>query len=259
MEILSLVLAGMILLVGTSALSSSSRPTSLPPPVTGSGKPFFDDLKTHDRQRWSISGGWSNGPYMLNDWRRSQTKIGNGMQLTIAPAIDGNTPYSSGEVQSRATYGHGYYEVTLRAAPGSGIVSGFFTYTGPPFGKPWNEIDVEILGKNTREAVLTYHLGGKSRSRTVKLPFNAAAGLHHYAFDWQPGYIRWYINGEQVHEETGSGLPLPNEPQKLMVHLWATGKSREWAGPFDPRAIPAQMQVGCIAYSASRKAGDQCR
>ncbi|MFN4019897.1 MAG: family 16 glycosylhydrolase [Erythrobacter sp.] len=259
MGMFSLVLAGIVLLVGTSALSCTSRQSALPPPVIGSGGPFLDDLKTHDRQRWSISHGWSNGPFMLNDWRRSQTQIDNGMQLTIAPAINGDKAYSSGEVQSRATYGHGYYEATLRAASGSGIVSGIFTYTGPPFGKPWNEIDVEILGKNTREAVLTYHLDGQSRSRIVRLPFDAAAGFNHYAFDWQPGHIRWFINGVQVHEETGGSLPLPNQPQKLMVHLWATDRSREWAGPFDPRAIPAQMQVGCIAYSASRKAGDQCR
>lgn len=259
MAILSLFLAGLALLVGTSALSPDARPASVTPPVTGSGEPFVDRLKVHDRRLWSISGRWSNGPYMLNDWRRSQTQIDNGMRLTIDPATDGKTAYSSGEVQSRATYGHGYYEATLQAASGSGIVSGFFTYTGPPFGRPWNEIDVEILGKNTREAVLTYHLAGKSRSRTVKLAFDSAAGLHHYAFDWQPGYIRWYINGTQVHEETGDGLPLPNEPQKLMVHLWATEQSREWAGPFDPAAIPAQMRVGCIAYSASRAAGDQCR
>jgi endo-1,3-1,4-beta-glycanase ExoK len=259
MAILSLFLTGMALLVGASALSPGPRPVSFTPPVTGSGEPFVDRLTMHDKQRWSISGGWSNGPYMLNDWRRSQTQIANGMRLEIEPAIDGKTAYSSGEVQSRATYGHGYYEATLQAAVGSGIVSGFFTYIGPPFGRPWNEIDVEILGKNTREAVLSYHLGGESRSRTVKLAFDSAAGLNHYAFDWQPGHIRWYVNGTQVHEETGDGLPLPNEAQKLMVHLWATDSIRDWAGPFDPAAIPAQMRVGCIAYSASRAAGDQCR
>jgi endo-1,3-1,4-beta-glycanase ExoK len=259
MAILSLLMASVAFVVGTNALSPDSTPVSRTPPVAGSGQPFVDRLVTHDKQRWSISGGWSNGPSMLNDWRRSQTQIGNGMRLVIGPAIDGKTAYSSGEVQSRATYGHGYYEATLQAASGSGIVNGFFTYTGPPFGRPWNEIDVEILGKNTREAVLTYHFSGKYRSRTVQLPFDSAAGLHHYAFDWQPGRIRWYIDGVQMHEATGEGLPLPNEPQKLMVNLWATDKSRDWAGPFDPRRIPAQMKVGCIAYSASRETGDQCR
>lgn len=242
----------------SSATQVHPRP-HMAPPVIAPGKPFVDDLSRLDKAIWSVSGGWSNGSYMVNDWRRSQSVFDDGLVLTLEDLPGGISRYASGEVQSRTTYGHGYYEATMQAASGSGIVSGFFTYTGPPFGKPWNEIDVEILGKDTKAATLTYHNNGKSISHVVELDFDAASGLHHYAFDWQPGYIRWYIDGKLVREEVGSELPLPNEAQKIMMHLWGTDSNRDWTGPFDKGAVPTSMRFGCIAYSYSRPATDQCR
>lgn len=243
----------------TSAPPPPPQAAVLPPPVASEGEPFVDRFIEHRRDIWNISGGWANGPYMVNDWRRSQTQIDNGLRVVLQEQRGEDYPYTSGEVQSRVLYGYGYYETVMQAAKGSGLVSGFFTYTGPPFGRPWNEIDVEILGRNTREAALTYHYAGDSRARTVPLDFDAAEAMHHYAFDWQRGHIRWYIDGALVHEERGESLPLPNEGQKIMMHLWGTQRSPEWAGPFDPAAAPATMTIGCVAYSRDRSAGDRCR
>ncbi|NJS15444.1 MAG: family 16 glycosylhydrolase [Sphingopyxis sp.] len=186
-----------------SSVASVSPPPRQAPPVVGPGKPFVDDLSSLDQAIWSVSDGWSNGAYMVNDWRKAQTRFGKGLVLALEDRPGGISRYASGEVQSRDTFGHGYYEATMQAASGSGIISGFFTYTGPPFGKPWNEIDVEILGKNTRDATLSYYYNGKSLSHVVALDFDAASGLHHYAFDWQPDYIRWYIDGRLVLRSSG--------------------------------------------------------
>lgn len=236
-----------------------TAPKPITQPIAGSGKAFTTKFNDLDTSIWSISDGWSNGPYMVNDWRKSQTHVDGNLGLALSRRDGAASGYSSGEVQSRATYGHGYFEVTMQAAPGSGIVTGFFTYTGPPFGRPWNEIDVEILGRNTREASLTYFYEGKPLSHVEKLNFDAAAALHHYAFDWQPGYIRWYIDGQLVHEATSAEMPLPNEAQKIMMHLWGTERSEDWAGTFDPSAVPVSMLIGCVAYSLQRPRSDKCR
>ncbi len=37
----------------------------------------------------------------------------------------------------------------MKAATGSGLNSAFFTYIGPTDKKPHDEIDFEVLGKNT--------------------------------------------------------------------------------------------------------------
>jgi endo-1,3-1,4-beta-glycanase ExoK len=123
----------------------------------GQAAGFVEKFDTLDRARWFVSDGWSNGDYAVNDWRASQVRADRGLTLMLArnPAVAKG--FSSGEVQSKTTYLHGYYEARFRAAPGSGVVTGFFTYTGPAFKTVWNEIDVEIIG---RPAFLRRNEGG---------------------------------------------------------------------------------------------------
>jgi endo-1,3-1,4-beta-glycanase ExoK len=233
-------------LVMATAGSGQSQP---PAPRIAGGKPFVDTLSALDRELWAVSDGWANGPYMVNDWQASQARFGDGLTLTLARGIVKKHRYSSGEIQSRAKYGHGYFETTMRAAPGSGIITGFFTYTGPPFGEPWNEIDVEILGAKPREVLLTYFLGDDKISTAVPLDFDATAEYHTYGFDWQPGFIEWYVDGRPIHKVTGDKLPLPNRAQKLMVHLWGSETLSEWYGEFDSKAMPTAAEFTCIAHS----------
>ena len=134
----------------------------------------------------------------------------------------------------------------MQAASGSGMDTGFFTYTGSP---SWNEIDVEVLGKNTRSVSLTYHNGAKQVGVALNLAFDAAAAPHHYAFDWEPTYIRWYIDNKPVLTQTGSQLPLPREPQKLYFDMWGSNSFASWLGLFQWPGHPITSDVQCIAYS----------
>lgn len=223
------------------------------------GSPFIDDFSATDRSKWSISSGWSNGSYMVNDWQSSQSTFGDGLTLTLAARKSAKHPFSSGEVQSRQTFGHGYYETRMQAAAGSGVVTGFFTYTGPPFGKPWNEIDVEILGSKPKEILLTYFYKGKKVSYAHKVDFDATRSLHNYAFDWQPGKIEWFVDGKSVHQVDGAELPLPDHAQKLMMHVWASETLTDWVGPFDASALPVAARFTCVAYEDRKPAQRLCR
>ncbi len=241
--------------IAPAAFSPASPLTPSDPPPPGpritAGKPFVDTMTKLDPGLWSISDGWANGSYMVNDWRASQARFDRGLTLTLAPGVVKESPYSSGEVQSRGRYGHGYYETTMRAAPGSGIITGFFTYTGPHFGQIWNEIDVEVLGAKPREVLLTYFFDGKKVSTAVPLEFDATAEAHTYGFDWQPGSIEWYVDGRPVHKVRGERLPLPNVAQKLMVSLWGSETLTDWAGVFSRNAAPTSASFTCIAHSRS--------
>ncbi len=220
--------------------------------------PFVDRLDQLDDGLWAVSHGWKNGPYTVNDWRRENVKIDRGIELTLSARADDPTVFSSGEIQSHDTYGHGYFETSMQAARGSGIITGFFTYTGPPFGKPWNEIDIEILGSQPTKLAATYFRGDQKVSSMIELGFDASRGTHHYAFDWQPGWIRWFVDGQLVHEAMGDDLPLPNTQQKIMLHLWGTELLHEWAGRFNHHALPATARFHCIAYSSQRPARAAC-
>jgi endo-1,3-1,4-beta-glycanase ExoK len=214
------------------------------------GGGFVDHFAQLDSARWQASDGWSNGGVFLNDWRRSQLRTGGGgLTVTLDQNPASKNGYSSGEIQSRQVYRYGYFEARMTAAAGSGVVTGFFTYTGPPRGKPWNEVDVEILGRNTRSVQLTYHNGNDQHGLSVDLPFDAAARSHIFGFDWQPGYIRWYVDGKIVHEETGEHLPIPGEAQQIFFDVWNSNSLASWMGRFTWPGQPITAQLQCVATS----------
>ena len=61
--------------------------------------------------------------------------------------------YRGGELRTINTYRYGRYEVQMKSALGSGVVSSFFTYRdywaeGYTGSQHWNEIDLEWLGNH---------------------------------------------------------------------------------------------------------------
>lgn len=252
------VAAGLIGL-GVSMTGSASEPLVGRHEGSERAAPFVEHFDMLDRDRWFVADGWKNGKYAINDWRSSQVSADRALALKLSENKTKLAEYSSGEVQSLAVYGHGYFEVRLRAAQGSGLVTGFFTYTGPYYKKPWHEIDVEVLGQAPSQVQLTYFTDGKKVKKTVPLGFDASKGFHLYAFDWQPGAITWYVDGKRVHRADGSAVPLPSESQKIMVSLWGSDSLRSWLGSFEREAVPATAVVDCIAYARDASGAGQCR
>ncbi|NQX93397.1 MAG: family 16 glycosylhydrolase [Erythrobacter sp.] len=222
------------------------------------GKYFTDSMDRHRKGRWYVSDGWSNGDYAMNDWRKGQAKFKGSLRLTMGTNRFSNYPFSSGEVQSKAVHGHGYYETTMRAARGSGLVSGFFTYTGPPFNQPWNEIDIEILGKQPDELLISYHYRDGKVAHVHKLGFDSSLSFNTYGFDWQPGFIEWYVNGEPVFRATAEDLTLPDKPQKIYMSLLGSRTLNRWAGRFDETALPASVEYRCVGKSESAAKSKPC-
>src|SRR5690606_10434610 len=181
-----------------------------PPPVRlpQMGQPFIDRFDgPHLDKRWFVSDGWSNGDWMENDWRKSQLSLTEeGLRITLAPAPEGSDkPFSSGELRTLEAFRYGYFEARMRLPRGAGLVSGAFTYAGREDGRHSNEIDIEILGRSTNRMETTIHENNRATSKKVSLPFDSADGFHSYGFDWQPGYVRWYVDGALVHEEAKIG------------------------------------------------------
>lgn len=221
---------------------------------------FVDRLAHIDGGRWRLSDGWSNGDWIDNDWRARQISNGAGGAAILLSAQHGAAkPFSSGEMQTNGVYQHGYFEARLQAPRGSGVVTGFFTYTREGDDQStWDEIDVEILGRDTSTVQFTYFHGGARRSATVPLGFDAASGLHTYAFDWQTDHLRWYVDGVMRHEEVGDALPLPTRAQRLFVNLWNSSSLTDWLGPIDGHG-PWMLHVACVAQADQAPARPLCR
>jgi beta-glucanase (GH16 family) len=221
------------------------------------GPPFVERFASIDEERWRISDGWTNGSWTANDWRASQVSlIDDGVEIALARRRGGQTPYTSGELQTAGLYRRGYFEARLQAARGSGLVSGFFTYALPDARGAWDEIDVEILGRDTTQVQFTIFHGGERRAVTLPLGFDAAVGMHIYGFEWTPEHIRWYVDGTLRHEETGAALP--RAPQRLIVHLWNSATMTDWVGPILPWQAPWTLRVACIAQAESYQGEALC-
>jgi endo-1,3-1,4-beta-glycanase ExoK len=221
---------------------------------------FVDEMKTLDPARWFVSHGWSNGSFVGTDWRREQVRTGDGFATLVLEANDdAKEGFSSGEIQTHAFFRYGHFEVRLQAAKGEGVVTGFFTYTGPTFGDRWDEIDVEILGRNTRRVEFNYFTDGVNTGGVgIDLPFDAAEGMHVYGIEWLPDRINWYVDGTLLHTEAGARGPLPDRPQKLYIDLWNGRGVDGWTGRFRWRGEPVAARIDCVSYQPRRGEGPAC-
>lgn len=211
----------------SSAEETSEAPTesSVLADLTGS----YDDVS----EKFEFSDGWTNGSMFNCTWRRSNAKIFDGsMKLTIdSDGENAVPPYSGAEFRSRDFYGYGMYEVVMKPISNDGVVSSFFTYTGPSDNNPWDEIDIEFLGKDTTKVQFNYFTSGVGNHEFVyDLGFDASEGFHTYGFEWKPDSITWYVDGEAVYT---AGENIPVTPSKIMMNVWPGTGVDGWLNAFD--------------------------
>lgn len=187
-----------------------------------------------DRSLWGVAEYDFSHPSFDTDWRRRHVDVAGGMTLTLAPHAGGLNRFAGGSIRTLETLHYGRYSVQMQPAKGAGIVTGFFTYTGPYYGTRHDEIDIEFLGKDTTQIHLAWFVGGKLREIDIPLGFDAATCVHTYAFDWHPKGIDWFVNGRKVF---GITAKIPRIPGRLYANIWAADPSIEaWAGRADPSA-----------------------
>lgn len=164
-------------------------------------------------------------------------------------------PYKGGEIYSQQSYQYGRYEMRMRAAKGSGVLSTFFTYkNGSELqGAYWEEIDIEIFGKNNATQWQSNVIIGTNRP-TLKTEgvhnagFSLGDDYHTYVLEWTPNYIAWFVDGVQVRRINGgqfvSGL---SNPQSIRFNLWAANIP-EWVGPWNDGILPVYQFINYIEY-----------
>ena len=216
-----------------------------------------DDLRS---DRFIVSDHGNEGGFQGGDWvPENVVATSDGVRLDVTPTGNPKKPYALSEVQLAGLYGYGRYEVVMRPAKGSGLVSAFFVYTGPWFGDPHDEIDIEFVGKEMTEVQLNYfHKGKKGHFANIKLPFDASEEDHLYAFDWKPEGISWYVDGELIYETPKGDPRIPNTSGRIYFSNW-TGipALRQWHGnpDFGDRG---SAYYSCISFTPLGENSRRC-
>tara|TARA_B100000287_G_scaffold424382_1_gene468917 strand:+ start:2002 stop:3804 length:1803 start_codon:yes stop_codon:yes gene_type:complete len=159
--------------------------------------------------------------------------------------------YRGSELRSLEPVLYGKFETRIKPAQGDGLVSSFFTYNDSCCGtSPWNEIDIEILGRYDRVIDMnTITWGQSSHVRQHYVPFNPHEDFHIYGFEWTPEYVAWFIDGVEVYRQTESHIEELSYPQKIMMNIWNPVYD-DWVGVWDERILPRFSYYDYVSYSS---------
>ncbi|WP_162173770.1 family 16 glycosylhydrolase [Hyphomonas johnsonii] len=230
-------------------------------PGRGDGLSFFLPLQAgFDNEDWYVSDFTIRSTFFRVGWVPENVHYdGETLALELTRIPVDNQPNSGAEVQKRGFYGYGRYEVVMQAAPGSGVVSAFFTHTDETFGDPHDEIDIEFLGNDTRRMHANVFTNGISNgSIYIDLPFDAAESVHLYAFDWRPDSVRWYIDNELVHTVTSAEQAIPSTPGRVIMDIW-TGSKAQYSWHGEPTFQDGtKAYYYCVSFQALGDTSPQC-
>jgi hypothetical protein len=156
-------------------------------------------------------------------------------------------PYRGAEYRTIGTMTYGRFEVRLRSSGVSGMLTSFFTYYDP--ASPWNEIDIEVMGRYTNEVQYNTIVPSQADNHVQRQPvlFNPHTGFHVYTIEWTPAYVAWRIDGDEVYRQTGTYIDQLTKPQKLMMNIWPPSYV-DWAGSFNPAQLPVYAYYDWVKY-----------
>ncbi|MDF5807214.1 family 16 glycosylhydrolase [Pseudomonas aeruginosa] len=77
----------------------------------------------------------------------------DGAHLTVSKVATGTKQYRSGAFASKQLFGYGRFEVEIKAASGSGLITGFFLHRDTPR----QEIDIELAGDDPRSMLVNVY------------------------------------------------------------------------------------------------------
>ncbi len=230
-----MALAAVFMSCSQADLSSAAADESLESARYTQNWSLWDPMDYYNTGTFN-KANWTNGGMFNCGWKPENVSFSGGkMAIKLDNSWSHGKQYSSGEYRTNNTFSYGTFETNMMAAKGDGLVTSFFLYTG----SPWDEIDVEILGKDTTKVQFNYYVNGVANNeKIIDLGFDAAYGYHKYAIEWGPGWINWYVDGRWVYgcNNTGFNAPygkqMPSHPMQIMVNLWPGTGVDSWLNHF---------------------------
>ncbi len=192
----------------------------------------------------------SLGKYDINDDTLASDVTISDIKMIDLNASNEVVSYTSGRIstQNKQTFTYGRFECRAKVPKGQGYLPAFWLMANDEniYGQ-WprcGEIDcMEVMGQETNKAYGTIHYGNPHAESqgtyyTSDDEADFSGDFHTFTCDWEPGVIKWYVDGKLYHEESdwysttqGQGTltyPAPfDQPFYIILNL-AVGGS--WVG-----------------------------
>ena len=210
--------------------SDGAGPSPSPQPATWtlSWSDEFDGASRPDESRWVYDlggGGWGNQELQTYTSRADNATLRDGALVITARAErftgrDGIArDYTSARLKTKDRFAqtYGKFEARLQVPRGQGIWPAFWMLGADIDAVNWpqcGEIDImENIGREPATIHGTLHGPGYSGGSALGAAASNADGSafatasHTFAVEWDPGEIRWYLDGRQYFSRKPSDLP----------------------------------------------------
>jgi len=202
-----------------------------------------------DTATWANRTPWntrSPGLAELGYYDANNCTFANGtMTLKSENRAISTYSYASGIVSSlnRTRFSYGYFEIRAQLPKGPGIWPAFWLTNDSTL-----EIDVlEMLGDRPSRLYQTLHKNGSQVYQKVWDGPDYSAGYHTYAVDWQPTYIKWYVDGQLTTTYTGA---IPSDPMMICLNTAVGGA---WPGaPTTATTFPVNYDIDYVRVYDSK-------
>ena len=191
------------------------------------------------------------GGHLILEARREKVNMGGVLK-----------DYSSARIRTkrRADWLYGRFEMSAKLPAGKGLWPAFWMLPSTEKYGGWassGEIDImEFKGHEPEQVHGTLHFGAAWPKNKLKgQPYRLAQSdfskdFHLFAVEWEPGVIRWFVDGVQYQEQKewsseGGPFPAPFDQKFYLVLNLAVGGG--FGGPVGTDTVfPAQFVVDYV-------------
>ncbi|KAL8858576.1 MAG: hypothetical protein Q9178_004870 [Gyalolechia marmorata] len=163
-------------------------------------------------------------------------------------------------ITKREDMQYGSYRAAIKYTTVPGTCGSIFWLKNGPYDRNTvQEIDVELLSYEDTDASpqrkihVVLHGPSGSVHDARQVPFRPSDGYHEYRFDWSPGKVSYYVDGQHIHDLTEH---VPTVPGRIILNHWARGQDG-WEKY--PPGQDALMTVGYVkAYFNTTSPATKC-
>lgn len=168
-----------------------------------------------------------------------------------------NYRFYGAELYTNETFTYGKFEAKMKMAFAPGCISSMFLYYNNSYKggtEVWNEIDIEVIGKEPNGFQSNIISGSKEKKVTseqiYKMGSPIASDFHVYTMEWTPEYVAWYLDGKEVRRNDASNdskkqVEALVKSQSLRFNIWASD-AVDWVGNLYQKNIPISQEIDYV-------------